>query len=371
MSDTKLHSDIRSPAGDAHHDASRVRAIQYVRTSSDGQYHSLANQFTGIAEYACQRGYEIVGTYVDAGKSGLSLKGRQGLQQLLTAVLRPERDFEAILVFDVSRWGRFQNPDQAAHYAFICRQAGLTVAYCAEPFENDLSPMALIAKQLKRVMAGEYSRELSERLSRAHLQQARLGFRQGGSLPYGFRRMLIDELGRPKLILDRHQRKALHNDHVLTVLGPAAELAVIRKIFRWRVTEEMTFKAIAARLQAQGVSGTHGARFSAKMVRTVLTSEYCIGHYVYNRTTNKLQSPRRSNPEHLWVRARAAGPIVSVKMFRKAQDSLRARGGRRKSDKQMLRVLRHLLRKARLSLSQHHQQLSHCGTCQLLCSAFW
>lgn len=103
MSDTKLHSDIRSPAGDAHNDASRVRAIQYVRTSSDGQHHSLENQFTTIAEYARQRGYEIVGTYVDAGKSGLSLKGRQGLQQLLTAVLRPERDFEAILVFDVSQ----------------------------------------------------------------------------------------------------------------------------------------------------------------------------------------------------------------------------------------------------------------------------
>jgi hypothetical protein len=42
--------------------------------------------------------------------------------------------------------------------------------------------MSTIAKHLKRVMAGEYSRELSERLSRAHLQQAALGFRQGGTL---------------------------------------------------------------------------------------------------------------------------------------------------------------------------------------------
>ena len=345
MSDPRLSGELLSPAStfvstanDACSGGERVRAVQYVRTSSDRQHHSLDNQVAGIAEYAGRRGYEIVATYVDAGKSGLSLKGRHGLQQLLAAVLRPERDFDAILVFDVSRWGRFQNPDQAGHYEFICRQAGLTVAYCAEPFENNLSPMSTIAKHLKRVMAGEYSRELSQRLSRAHVQQASLGFRQGGSMPYGFRRMLIDEFGRPKSILDRHQRKALHDNHVITVLGSAHEQAVIRKIFKWRVTHEMTVKAIAARLQAQGIPGTYGVPFSAKMVRTVLASEYCIGHYVYNRTTNKLQSSRRDNPERLWVRARAAEPIVSVKIFRRAQTLLAMHGGPCKSDKRMLRA---------------------------------
>ncbi len=346
MSNPRAFSPVAtfvSAVSDAHSDGPRVRAVQYVRNSSDHQHHSLENQVAAIAEYASQRGYEIVATYVDAGRSGLSLKGRHGLQQLLAAVLRPERDFDAVLVFDVSRWGRFQNPDQAGHYEFICRQAGLTVAYCAEPFENNLSPMSTIVKHLKRVMAGEYSRELSERLSRAHVHQARLGFRQGGSMPYGFRRMLIDGFGRPKFILTRHQRKALHDDHVITVRGSAHEQAVIKKIFKWRVAHEMTIKAIAARLRAQGIPGTHGVPFSARMVRTVLVSEHCIGHYVYNRTTNKLQSPRRDNPEHLWVRARAAEPIVSVKTFRKAQALLTAHGGSRKSDKWMLRVLRRLL----------------------------
>jgi DNA invertase Pin-like site-specific DNA recombinase len=328
-----------------HDEEERVRAVQYVRMSSDQQQYSLANQTEVIAEYADRRGYEIIATYVDAGKSGLSLKGRQGLQQLLTAVLHPERAFDAILVLDVSRWGRFQDPDQSAHYEFICRQAGLTVAYCAEPFENNLSPMSTIAKHLKRVMAGEYSRELSERLSRAHLQQARLGFRQGGSLPYGFRRMLIDEHGRPKFLLGLRQRKALSNDHVITVLGSAYEQAIIKKIFHWYVVREMPITTIAEKLSAEGVIGTRGGTFSAKMVQTVLKSEYCIGHYVYNRTTNKLQSPRRNNPENLWVRARAAKPIISVKMFRKAQDRLTYPGGPKKSEKEMLRILRRLLKR--------------------------
>ena len=140
--------------------------------SSDDQRYSVENQRNAIADYAQQHRYRLIASYVDAGKSGLSLKGRNALRQLLSDALAAERAFDAILVHDVSRWGRFQNPDQAAHYEFLCRQAGLRVIYCAEPFGEDLAPTTTIAKHLKRVMAGEYSRELSERVARAHRQQA-------------------------------------------------------------------------------------------------------------------------------------------------------------------------------------------------------
>ncbi|HHW4679386.1 MAG TPA: recombinase family protein [Xylella sp.] len=70
-------------------------------------------------------------------------------------------DFQIILVYDVSRWGRFQDSDESAYYEYICRRAGIQVAYCAEQFENDGSPVSTIVKGVKRAMAGEYSRELS------------------------------------------------------------------------------------------------------------------------------------------------------------------------------------------------------------------
>ena len=41
--------------------------------------------------------------------------------------------------------------DESAHYEFLLRQAGVAVAYCAESFENDGTPMAAIFKSLKRV----------------------------------------------------------------------------------------------------------------------------------------------------------------------------------------------------------------------------
>src|SRR5260370_40684751 len=106
------------------------------------------------------------------------------------------------------------------------------VIYCAEPLEEDVAPITTIIKHLKRVMAGEYSRELSAKLARAKRQQAQLGFRQGGKVIYGFRRLLVDAKRNPREVLNSGESKALSSDKVIVIPGPPGELAVIRRIFR-------------------------------------------------------------------------------------------------------------------------------------------
>ena len=54
-----------------------------------------------------------------------------------------------VLVYDVSRWGRYQDTDEAAHYEFLCKRAGVPIHYCAEQFPNDGSVPAAILKALK------------------------------------------------------------------------------------------------------------------------------------------------------------------------------------------------------------------------------
>lgn len=141
---------------------SLVPAAQYLRMSTDHQQYSLDNQADALARYAIDHRFHIVKAYSDAAKSGLRLKNRNGLKQLLKDVVEVRKDFRAVLVYDVSRWGRFQDSDEAAHYEFICKSAGVPVHYCAEVFNNEGGgPLALILKALKRTMAAEYSRELS------------------------------------------------------------------------------------------------------------------------------------------------------------------------------------------------------------------
>jgi predicted site-specific integrase-resolvase len=60
-----------------------VRAAQYVRMSTEHQKYSTENQSEAIREYAARRGIEIVRTYADEGKSGLSLDGRDALSASL------------------------------------------------------------------------------------------------------------------------------------------------------------------------------------------------------------------------------------------------------------------------------------------------
>src|SRR5579872_7561055 len=151
-------------------------AVQYLRMSTDHQQYSLDNQSDAIARYATEHNFHVVKTYSDPAKSGLRLKNRSGLKQLLQDVVSGQNDFKAVLVYDVSRWGRFQDHDEAAHYEYLCKSAGVPVHYCAELFTNDNSVSGLVLKALKRTMAGEYSRDLSVKVKTGLVRLAKLGY---------------------------------------------------------------------------------------------------------------------------------------------------------------------------------------------------
>ncbi len=101
-----------------------VRAAEYVRMSTDHQKYSTENQADAIRHYATARGIDIVRTYADAGKSGLKIEGRDALKQLIDDVQSGAADYTMILVYDISRWGRFQDADESAYYEYICKRAG-------------------------------------------------------------------------------------------------------------------------------------------------------------------------------------------------------------------------------------------------------
>ncbi len=96
-----------------------IPVAQYVRMSTEHQRYSIENQQLAIADYALLHGMRIVKTYADTGKSGLNIEGRLKLQQLLADVQTSDVGYRAILVYDVSRWGRFPDPDEAAMYSAL------------------------------------------------------------------------------------------------------------------------------------------------------------------------------------------------------------------------------------------------------------
>ncbi len=91
----------------------RHRAAAYVRMSTEHQQYSTCNQMEVIHGFARRRNWEVVKQYSDEGKSGLNIRGRAALSQMIGDVLTRKADFGHIVVYDVSRWGRFQDPGRS------------------------------------------------------------------------------------------------------------------------------------------------------------------------------------------------------------------------------------------------------------------
>lgn len=319
-----------------------VRAAEYVRMSTEHQRYSTENQSDMIRKYAVSRGIEIVKTYADTGKSGLRIDGRDALKQLIDDVQTGRADFETILVYDVSRWGRFQDADESAYYEYICKRAGIAVQYCAEQFENDGSPVSTIVKGVKRAMAGEYSRELSAKVFAGQCRLIELGFRQGGPPGFGLRRVLIDQAGNPKGELNRGEHKSIQTDRVVLATGPEIEVEVIREIYRRFVDGGISERQIAEELNSRGITREFGQIWTRGTVHQVLINEKYIGNNVWNRVSFKLKKRRVRNQPSMWIRSNGAFPaLVDRARFDAAQTIIEARS-LRLSDEEMLGALRTL-----------------------------
>ena len=322
------------------------RAAAYVRVSTDHQRYSAENQRQALQAYALGRDIEIVRTYADEGKSGLSLQNRPALQALLEDVENSLRDFDVVLVYDISRWGRFQDPDESAYYEHLMRRRGVSVIYCAEPFDNDGSPLSTIVKSVKRAMAAEFSRELSQKVGRGQRKMAERGFRQGSQAGYGLRRMAIGENGSRRLLLEHGERKATQSDRVILVPGPAEEVSTVRRIFALYVNARSYPKAIAEQLIQEGApTGIH-PYWHRGTVDKILRNEKYVGVNVFGKQTCWLRGKRVTNPRADWVRVEGAfEPIVDRVMFDAAQGVRASRMRKVWTDGELLSGLDRILRR--------------------------
>jgi DNA invertase Pin-like site-specific DNA recombinase len=303
-----------------------VPAAQYLRTSTKQQPYSIDRQKEVILEYANCNGFSIVHTYLDIGRSGLSLRERLGLSTLLHDIAYGTNNYRAILVYDVSRWGRFQDIDESAHYEFLCKALDVAIHYCAEPFENGSCSQSSILKSLKRVIAGEYSRELSAKCFRGCKHVAELGFRAGAAPGYGLRRMAVSADGSRSQLLKQGELKSLTSDHVVLVPGPSEEVQCVQTIFNLAAKGKHGFTAIAKELIRRGIPYRSGLTWQDCTIRHILTNEKYAGWNVWNRTSKKLSTPTTHNAYETWVRVPNAFPaLVNRCTFDRVQKLLHPR----------------------------------------------
>ncbi len=161
------------------------RAVVYARKSTaetDRQVRSLEDQIAVIEEWAVENDCTIVrAPYLDSA-SGTDMD-RPGLQQMLSDARSDERDFDTILIYDISRFGRFGS-DYIAYLEVQLREVGVEVIYTAENLPEGFA--GKLMKGVRGAMAEEYSASLSKTIMRGMLRAAQEGKLNGRAAPYGY-----------------------------------------------------------------------------------------------------------------------------------------------------------------------------------------
>lgn len=311
-----------------------MKVALYLRRSTNErlQADSLRVQEQVLRAYAREHGMEIVETFTDSA-SGTSTKHRAAFLRMVERITHGA-PFGAVLVRDVSRFGRFFDVDEGAFFEVLFLGHGVKTVYCEEVFTSDTSPMASLIKGVRRVMASEYSRDRSRLVRYAQSRATRLGFHSGGPPPYGMQRVMVTSDGRHVQALARGEWKALSNHRTRLVAGDPEAVATIRRIFALYDEGGMGATSIVRILNDAGVRSPQGSRWYEPGVLGILQNSTYAGLGRYRPQRRGLSDPLpASQVEDLTVRdAPGHEAIIDLAQFRRVEARMNRRTGRRSSE---------------------------------------
>jgi DNA invertase Pin-like site-specific DNA recombinase len=323
--------------------APRLKGVAYYRHSArDRQENSVAIQQELVQKWAKENGVDIIFEFADRGKSGLTAEGRDGFNDMMENWVKQRKDFDFVLCLDVSRWGRFQDIDLSATYSAECKKHGKQVIYTTLGMPRPDDPLYPVYVQFERFRAAQFSKELSVKVSHGCIRIAQQGYWVGGSPPYGYNRLLLDEARKPVHVLEPRQKKGIQNQRVTLTLGPDEQVITVRRIFNEFIEARRDTEQIAESLNCDGLRSARGGLWNAGKIRQILTNVMYAGTLVYNKTTKKLKTPTRRNPSDQWVRTVGAFVgLVEPMIFDRAQ-AIMAQAAQRYSPATMLGHLERL-----------------------------
>ena len=302
------------------------KAIAYYRHSAeDKQENSVPIQREHALKFATKNHVEIIHEEADEGKSGLSAD-RPGFQRLFTEwILNPNApDFDYVFVYDVSRWGRFQDQNEPAYYEFQCKEQGKKVIYISRGFPKEEEQLiATLQTSIERYMAAEYSRQLSEKVFYGCVKVSEQGYSAGGLPAYGMSRLLLDANKKPIKKLKKGEWKSISNERVTFTPSDDDTTEAVREMFRLLVEHWESPQSIADILNERGIPTAQGKEWKSSGVHRVLTNEVYTGTRIYNKTWGRLKQKHRLNPRKEWVIQRDAFPhVVTTELFKDSQEHL-------------------------------------------------
>lgn len=260
-------------------------AIAYIRRSTDMQEASLDDQRRSIADYAQKESFRLVREFCDDAISGKTMDARPGFKNRIEFARNSNGEQYTLLVYDVSRFGRFENPKEATYWEFELERHGIKVHYVTEDMQNDGSLGSYITKVVKDAEASEYIKKLSKLTKRGIKSCAERGYWTTSQAPYGYARAVIEpSTGKVEHVLKRGERRAVHGKRIKLVPGDEERIVVVREIFDRYANREQGLLSIADYLNQKGIKNPSGKNHWHKStLRNILRNPAYIGTVEFHR----------------------------------------------------------------------------------------
>ena len=302
------------------------KAVAYYRHSAeDKQENSVAIQRHHTQKFAVEHNIEIIHEEADEGKSGL-IEKRPAFERLfddwVENVNAPHFDY--VFIYDISRWGRFQDTDQSAYLCYSCKMRGKKVIDVLRGFPNDTNQFMFdLETHLLRHMAADYSRQLSGKVFYGCVKVSEQGYSAGGTAVYGMARLLLDVNKKPIRILKAGEHKQIANERVTFTPKNDETTETVREIFNLFVKERCLIPDIVARLNQKGVLSANRKQWDNTKVIKILLNAIYIGTRIYNKMWGRLKQKSRKNPRSEWViTENAFEAVIDKQIFKDAQERL-------------------------------------------------
>lgn len=276
-----------------------MRVVAYARVSSKEQADkelSIPAQLKALRKYCQDKEWNLVGEYIDEARSAKTTD-RPAFQKMIALAKKQNRHFDAIVVHKFDRFSRSR--DDHVIYKALLKKLGVSVYSITEQTDPE-TPHGFLLEGILEVISEFYNMNLATETRKGMVENAKRGFHNGGSPPYGYKAHRFEQHGSIK---------------TTWVLGPEEQVETIQRIFHLYAYEGLGYKKIARTLNDEGVPSPGKSNWSYTTVWHILHNEAYVGTRVWNKQDS--QTPgKKYKPEEEWIRTRNAHPaIVSQEMF--------------------------------------------------------
>ncbi|MEO9040616.1 MAG: recombinase family protein [Gallionella sp.] len=292
-----------------------MQVALYVRVSTSRQADndlSIPDQLRQLHEWAKANGHLVVQEYIEPGASATDDK-RPVFQQMINDALLKPPTFDAIIIHSLSRF--FRDGIEFGVYERKLGKNKVKVISITQPTSDDSA-----GEMMRRIitMFDEHqSKEISKHVSRCMKENARQGFFNGSSAPFGYQAIVTDIAGSR----GRHKKKLAINEAEAGIVRMAYDLYMNgyqgREMGGKEIAKHLTEKRLLMRGKPWNIHKTH----------KLLSDSLYMGEYFTNIRDSKANTNR---PPEEWIKATVPA-IVNAATFERVRAKRESRAPARRS----------------------------------------